>query len=66
MTPRSVMNFVVAAFVWAVGSEQSEPGYHAVEAICTSCGSRIRDDWRLCPHCGELRSGSDSNLAPQR
>ncbi len=24
---------------------------------CPSCGGPVRDEWRLCPHCGERLSG---------
>ena len=65
MTPRAVMNFVVAAFAWVVGTAPDESGYESAETICGSCGNRIRADWRLCPHCGELRNEQDAHFAPQ-
>ncbi|MRR11668.1 zinc ribbon domain-containing protein [bacterium] len=39
-----------------------DPGRHADDddavelraSACASCGSPIIDEWRLCPHCGQL------------
>lgn len=62
MTPRSVMDFMVNTLMRVVtevaGAAEQAPV--ASPAECAFCGSRIRAEWRLCPHCGELRKEPSS------
>ncbi len=34
-------------------SEEEGPEFHTT--TCTACGGTILDEWRLCPHCGQVR-----------
>lgn len=34
-------------------------------STCLACGNPILDEWRLCPHCGELLECSTDKPKPQ-
>ena len=42
----------------------SEDSSEMRSTACSACGEMIIDDWRLCPHCGQMRTCDVSIKAP--
>lgn len=45
---------VAAWLVLGTIPEETEDRFRPSESACPWCGKPVRDDWRLCPHCGNL------------
>ena len=60
---KSLAEGMNAGIAWITSAVTAEPvSGQAATTTCPACGGPIRDDWRLCPHCGrmtETEVGSD-------
>jgi hypothetical protein len=60
-----VVGGAVGALCWLLltGPARLERGAKGPATVrCTSCGTEVYEDWRLCPYCG-VSSESDGSLA---
>jgi len=52
---RSIADGVNAGIAWIASAATSDLESGAVATTtCSACGGAIREDWRLCPHCGRM------------
>jgi hypothetical protein len=54
-----VLSVAVGVFAWLILSAESEVDSTAPPKACGTCGSSVRDNWRLCPECGSFIKGAD-------
>jgi hypothetical protein len=54
-----VFGVAVGVFAWLILSAESEVDSAAPSKACGTCGSSVRDNWRLCPECGSFIQGAD-------